>query len=95
MCCFIAWELSCVLGGFLVADWILQVDKALTGWLARERARIYKVDPRAMLLYSPKSEEGWLGSPQTTRGIMKVSTMRILHKCFTTLNKLSLSCGWG
>ncbi|CAK0888744.1 unnamed protein product [Prorocentrum cordatum] len=46
-----------------------QVDKAVTGWLARERGRTFKVDPQSMLLISPKSEESQDSDVQTLGSI--------------------------
>uniref|UniRef100_A0A7S2VG81 Uncharacterized protein n=1 Tax=Zooxanthella nutricula TaxID=1333877 RepID=A0A7S2VG81_9DINO len=42
-----------------------QVDKAITGWLVREGFNSFRVDPRNMLLTSPKSEESLDSDVQT------------------------------
>jgi len=49
-----------------------QVDKAVTGWLARERGCTFKVDPHNMLLHSPKSEESQDSDVQTLGSIHKL-----------------------
>lgn len=42
-----------------------QVDHALSQWLVTERGRCFRVAPRHMLLFSPKSEEGLDSDIQT------------------------------
>mmetsp|Transcript_7072 Transcript_7072/g.22092 ORF Transcript_7072/g.22092 Transcript_7072/m.22092 type:complete len:211 (-) Transcript_7072:116-748(-) len=42
-------------GAFPVAG---QVDYAITRWLVRERGRSFRVGPKHMLFFSPKSEDG-------------------------------------
>mmetsp|Transcript_17156 Transcript_17156/g.53802 ORF Transcript_17156/g.53802 Transcript_17156/m.53802 type:complete len:211 (+) Transcript_17156:610-1242(+) len=42
-----------------------QVDYALTRWLVRERGRCFRVGPKHMLFFSPKSEDGLDSDIQT------------------------------
>jgi len=49
-----------------------QVDKAITGWLFRQGFQTFRVDPRNMLLHSPKSEESLDSDIQTMGEIHRV-----------------------